>query len=260
MPEKKVIQLEDRIPKLKAQRKQKANRRMIFYLTILFILILAVVYFESPLSNVHTLSIKGNDYVSKQQIARQSGVTKHSKIWDIDEQKIERSLKKLPMIKHADVQSHFPGTVTIAITEYTKVAYLQKDDRYYPVLSSGKIMNDVSGKALPSSAPIIKGVEQGKPLKAVTKQIMALNPAIKHGISEIVSAPSKYYDDELHLYMNDGNEVIVTTSRLASKLNHFYPSVTSTLKDNERGILDLTVGQVFTPYEKSKKSSDKSSE
>jgi len=253
MPEKKVIQLEDRIPRLRAQRKQKANRRMIFYLTILFILILAVIYFESPLSNVRTLMIKDNDYVSKQQIVEQSGILKHNKIWDINKQKIERSLKELPLIKGAEIKRYFPSTVTIDVSEYTKVAYLEKNHRYYPILSSGNILTDVSGKMLPSSAPVIIGVAQGRSLKALTKQMVLLSPAIKHDISEIVSVPSKYYSDEVHLYMNDGNEVIVTTGHLANRLNHFYPSVTSSLKPGEKGVLDLTVGQIFTPYSQSKK-------
>jgi len=253
MPEKKVIQLEDRIPRLRVQRKQKANRRMIFYLTILFVLILAVVYFESPLSNVRTLTVKDNDYISKQQIAEQSGISGHSKIWDVNKQKIERSLKKLPLIKSAEIKRYFPSTVTIDVSEYTKVAYLKKDHRYYPVLSSGNTLTNVSGKTLPGSAPVITGVEQGKSLRALAKQMVLLSPAIKHDISEVVSVPSKYYADEMHLYMNDGNEVIVTTSHLASRLNHFYPNVTSSLKPDEKGVLDLTVGQIFTPYDHSKK-------
>ncbi|GGH74526.1 cell division protein FtsQ [Pullulanibacillus pueri] len=248
MAEKKVIQLEDRIPKLKEQRRQKTNRRIIFYLTIFFILIMAVVYFESPLSNVKTIDISGNEYVDSPEIEKQSGVTTKSKIWDIDEKAVASKIKEIPMIKSADIESHFPSKVTIKVTEYKRVAFIQEDNHYLPVLSSGKVMEKVSGTALPYSAPVIKKVEKGKTLTLLTRQLLKIEPATYNAISEIVFSPTTMNSDGIQLYMSDGNQVIVTISSLAEKMNKYYSSIAAAEK-GKKGIIDLTLGATWKPFE-----------
>lgn len=54
----KVIKLQDRVPKLKNQKKKNkkqkkiVNHRLILYISILFLLVLFLIYFRSPLSNI----------------------------------------------------------------------------------------------------------------------------------------------------------------------------------------------------------------
>ena len=252
MAEKKVIQLEDRIPKLKQQRRQKTNRRIIFYLTIFFILIMAVVYFESPLSNVRTIDISGNDYIDQAEILSQSGVTTKSKIWDIDEKQVAEHLEKLPMVKKAVIESHFPSSVTIDIKEYKRVAFVEKNGHYYPVLSSGKMMDDISEKSLPTSAPILTGYSEGKTMTKLVKQLTKLEGPIVNQISEITPSSQTDGSDTIQLYMTDGNLVLASLDALANSMNEYYPSVTAMQK--KKGIIDLTVGgAVWKPFTESKK-------
>lgn len=76
MEKGKLIVLEDRVPKLQEQRKQKANRRLILYLSLFFILILFIVYSQSSLSNVSNIEVQGNKHVSDKDIVKASGLSK----------------------------------------------------------------------------------------------------------------------------------------------------------------------------------------
>src|SRR5699024_5011527 len=91
--EKKVISIEDRIPKLKEERKKKANRRLIFYLTIFFILIACVVYLQSPYSNVKEITVTGNDVVPIEEIKELSGIDDETNIWML-QKRIEKKILK----------------------------------------------------------------------------------------------------------------------------------------------------------------------
>ncbi|WP_052363785.1 hypothetical protein [Geomicrobium sp. JCM 19037] len=66
--DQKVISVQDRIPALKEQRKKRANRRLILYVSIFFILIAAVVYFQSPLSHIQTIQVEGQEIGEEQEI------------------------------------------------------------------------------------------------------------------------------------------------------------------------------------------------
>jgi len=81
MEKGKLIVLEDRVPKLQEQRKQKANRRLILYLSLFFILILFIVYSQSSLSNVSNIEVQGNKHVSDKDIVKESGMSKKTSYW-----------------------------------------------------------------------------------------------------------------------------------------------------------------------------------
>src|SRR5690625_2410756 len=89
MEKKKVVSIEDRIPKLKQARKKKANRRLLFYLSLFFFLISVIVYLQSPLSYIHEIKIDGNEVVEEEEILIRSDITTSTNIWTINEREIE---------------------------------------------------------------------------------------------------------------------------------------------------------------------------
>ena len=99
----KVISIEDRIPKLKKIRKRKANRRLILLLSLFFILIGCVLYFLSPLSHVKNVEVKGNRYLSDEQIIKLSDINKDQSIWKIDTGQAAAHLKENPEIKSVSI-------------------------------------------------------------------------------------------------------------------------------------------------------------
>lgn len=65
----KIVNIEERIPKIKEQRKQKANRRLISFIMLFFIMVLIIVYLQTPISKVSTISVTGNENVSKRKLS-----------------------------------------------------------------------------------------------------------------------------------------------------------------------------------------------
>src|SRR3954462_11701264 len=91
-----VVSIEDRIPKLKQQRRKRANRRLIFLLVLFFILIAFILYFQSPLSHVKTIVISGNQIHLEKELISITGITKDTNIWKVRKEEIEAKLNKLP--------------------------------------------------------------------------------------------------------------------------------------------------------------------
>lgn len=79
----KVVVLEERVPKLKEQRRQRANRLLVAYIALFFMLLLGVVYAQSPLSNVAVIHVEGNHHIASQQIIQLSGITKQTSFWKV---------------------------------------------------------------------------------------------------------------------------------------------------------------------------------
>src|SRR5699024_12802480 len=90
MEEKKVISIEERIPRLKEERKKKANRQLILYLSIFFLLISFIVYLQSPHSKVKEIKVAGNDILNDQEVIEWSGITTERDMWT----RQYRSMKK----------------------------------------------------------------------------------------------------------------------------------------------------------------------
>jgi cell division protein FtsQ len=254
MVNRKVIQLDDRIPKLNERRRQRANRRFIFYVVAFFLLLAVVAYLVSPVSNVHSISVIGNHHIETSVIEKAGQISTNSKIWDIDEAKSSALIEKIPMVKKAAVSSHFPNKVVIKVAEYRRVAYLKNNNTYTPILENGTNLTEEKGGILPTDAPIIIGFTEGEKLERLAGQLTKISPAMVHSISEIMPARDKNQSDYIVLYMNSGQQVLADIDTLAKKIK-LYPSIMAYLEKGKKGkgIIDLTLGASWTPYEKASK-------
>ena len=154
MKEGKVVSLEDRVPQLKKKRRNKANRRQIIFLCLFFLIVLAIIYFQSPLSHVKFIHITGNQVYPDAEIISKSGITKGINIWNIDKQTAEKKIEQLPEVRNAKISVRFPNTVHIHVDEWSRIAYLLKDDRFIPLLENGEFCG---GKRAPMNAPVLVG-------------------------------------------------------------------------------------------------------
>jgi cell division protein FtsQ len=248
MSDKKVIQLDDRIPKLKAQRRQKANRRFIFYITLFFILILIVTYIESPLSNIKTVMVSGNRYIQTDQLVKASGLSTGSKVWSVNQARVQKNLQSIPSIKQVTVSTHyFTGRVDMTISEYKRVAYVKRGETYQPVLTNGKWMPPTNKTSIPVNAPVLVGFSEGKELTELTHQLAKMEAATLYNISEIDRTPDPLYPLGVTLYFNDGNKALGNIPSLAEKMG-MYPSILSSIPAGEKGVVQLRVGAYWKAY------------
>lgn len=252
----KVITLEDRIPKLKEQRRQKANRRLILYISIFFFLILIIVYLISPLSHVGKVTINGNHYVDNKTILDASGLSSDTSFWDVDRDAVVKKVKKIKEVESVSVNKHFPNAVSIRVTEYGRVAYLKKDGRYYPILENGARLSALSRKDIPAGAPILVDWEDGKRLSSMAGELQKLPEAMVHRISEIYYTPTEHFPEAITVYMNDGFEVLGLIDDFSKKMKS-YPDIVSQLDPKVRGIINMRVGTYFEKYRDDLKGSSK---
>ncbi len=248
MDQKKVITLEDRIPKLKNERKQRANRRLIFYLSFFFILLLAVIYFQSPLSNVQVIDITGNHYISDDEILNVSGLSEGTSFWGINSNKIENEISAFNEISDVSVKRKFPHTVQINVNEFSRVAYLAVDSKNFPILETGEILQEVPINYFPSDAPLLMGWKTNNELAELAAELSNLPESIIHRISEIYYTPVESDPLRITVYMNDGFKVS-STIRHFSKRMVDYPAIVNELEPGKKGIIHMKMNPYFEHFD-----------
>ncbi|AMX85303.1 cell division protein FtsQ [Geobacillus subterraneus] len=255
MEKGKVVVLEDRVPKLKERRRQKANRRLILYLSFFFLFILCVLYFQSPLSAVKHVEVSGNRHLPAERIISLSGITKRTSFWKVNEQNVEAKIARHPEIKQAAVEKRLPNTIVIHVREWRRIAYVYNRQTFFPLLENGRLLKQEAAKTAPSDAPVLVGWKSGDAIAEMTGQLAELPAAVLGAMSEIHYKPNSEYEDRVVVYMNDGYEVSATIHNFADRLSH-YPSIIAELDRNVKGVIHLEVGSYFVPYEPTKKEDD----
>ncbi|UAC49308.1 FtsQ-type POTRA domain-containing protein [Bacillus aquiflavi] len=247
MEKGKVISLEERVPKIKQPRRRKVNRKLILLLFLFFSLIVLVVYFQSPLSHVKTVDVKGNEFYSNDEIVRQSNVSKKTSIWRVDEKTISEKLKELPLIKSVKVDIQLPNTVVFKVREYERMAYVAKGDSFFPVLENGRLLEGEKLNELSLNSLILFNFDKKEMLNETVNELRKLPEEVLNSISETHYNPQETDKYHLTFYMNDGFEVSATLRKFSEKLSH-YAAIKGQLDPNKKGIIDLEVGSFFKEY------------
>ncbi|MDQ0206442.1 cell division protein FtsQ/DivIB [Alkalicoccobacillus murimartini] len=244
MSDKKVITMNDRIPSLKEQRKQRANRRLLFFLGIFFILLVLMIYFQSPLSNIKEIQVTGNVVAETEEIVQASDLAEGNSIWNLHSEDSITQIEELKEVASADISRKLPNTVEISITEYPRVGYVKQEDGYFPMLESGSLLDVLPDGDVPSDAPVIVADTEMVKLERLAEELGETSDQIKERISEILFIPTEEDPLALRLYMNDG--LIVQTS-----INNFsewmspYPSVAKEVDRSKQGILHMKMSPYF---------------
>lgn len=246
MTEKKVVSLEDRIPTIKEHRRRKANRRLIFVISVFFFLIACVVYFQSPLSHIQSIRVAGASSIPKKDVIKKSGIAHGENMWKVDLGEAAARLKKDPEIKDAKLRRGFPNKIYIEVGTYRRVAYAASGTSFRPVLENGAVLRREESFNH-SGAPILTGFIKSSHLKEIVGQLKKLDPAIINAMSEICYTPKKTDGYHITVYMNDGFEVSATMRTFAEKMA-LYPSIISQLDPSVKGVIDLEVGSFFKAY------------
>ncbi|MDA7025963.1 cell division protein FtsQ/DivIB [Bacillus sp. CLL-7-23] len=251
----KIVNIEERIPKIKEQRKQKANRRLITFIILFFFMMLVIIYLQTPISKVSTVEITGNQNVAKDKIISLSSIDAgETEYWSLNERQTEQIIEKHNLIKKAQVFKSLPNKVSISVEEYKNIAFLQKHNAYYSVLENGQVLSD---EVTPTDqAPILNGWTKGDKLVQMAKQLDTLPDAVKKLISEINYSPQKSKSWNMKLYMNDGHIVTASIKTFAKKMSK-YPIIVKELPKNQKGIVHLEVGTYFEPLQKKSKKEEK---
>jgi cell division protein FtsQ len=248
MSKEKIILLEDRIPSFKKQRRKKANKLLILYISTFFLLTLFILYFQSSLSKVRDINITGNSYITKKEILNWSQVKPGMNYWDVTENEIAESITgKHEIIKNVSVKKVLPSKIDIKISEYREIGYVKIGNNYKVLLENGTYLSKEYQISDLASKPVLMGWENQDDLNELATQISELPKGIYNLLSEIHFIDNKKNKNTARIYMSNGYEVRVSIFTLAEKLKYF-SSIVSQLDPKEKGVIHLEVGSYFKKY------------
>ncbi|KKE78058.1 cell division protein FtsQ/DivIB [Oceanobacillus caeni] len=259
MSNKNIVSIEDRIPKLKQARKKKANRRLIFYLSIFFFLISIIVYLQSPLSHVKTINVQGNVHTTDEEIINLSEITAKTNIWMVNFDAIEKAIKTNPIVNEVEVNRKLPWTVSIEITEHNVVGYVKEERKYYPILANGVSLKQEGQDTYHGNSPMLIGFTEDEYLQRMAEELNKLPKNITNLISEIHWEPTDNNKNKIQLFMTDGYIVDGTIRNFSEKMV-VYPSIVSQLEPGVDGIIHIGVGVYFESFNDESEETDETEE
>lgn len=246
--EKKVVSMEQKLPKLKELRRKKMLRRLISLIFLFSFAIILIIYFISPYSHIAEISVSGTSEVADQAIIDATQLKKGDPLWSsfFDQKKTTKKiLSQLEQVKSAKLEFSGINSFRIAVKEYKTVAYLSENNGYHNILENGKIVKE-SRKVSIGNPPIFVNFKEGPALDEMVSQYDQLGTNIKNSISEIEFKQSDSDDYLININMNDGNQVIASIPKFADNMA-YYPDIVRKL-EGKKGVINLEVGAYYSEF------------
>ncbi|WP_313234368.1 cell division protein FtsQ/DivIB [Sporosarcina ureae] len=238
----KVIDIEDRIPSMRKKRRRRANMSFLLLVVIFVLVLLALLYFQSSLSDVSKISINETVLQESEYYKGQSGLYKGQSLWGFRAKDIENNLEKIPGVKEAKVKRDFYNDVSINVTEWEPVAYIENQTQYDLLLENGDRLEATDPDIL-SHAPILSGFTEPDVTERMIKQLQKMDSTVFELLSEL-----RYEgEDKIDVFMSDGYEVHALILGFADKMS-YYPDIIAQLPKEEKGVLDIEIGVYFKTY------------
>ena len=224
--------------KKRVKRKFNPLKFLSFIEFIIICYFLTVYLLDIKTKNIVVLN---NNYYSDEKIIETSGIENYPKFLSLNTNKIKKKLLKLDLIENVTIKKKWNFVLELTIKE-KKILYLVRSENKYR-LSDNKLYDLDDVLSVPTLINYIPESNEKKfvnAFKNIDNNIISM-------ISEIEYSKTSYDSDRFLLYMNDGNMVYVTTTKLKS-LNK-YVDIVSKL-ENKKGILYLDSGNYFEIKEK----------
>lgn len=249
--EKSIKQPKPPRPKLSKEKRRQLSWQILAILVIFGVMLGGLIYHVSPKSKIEDVSVTGikltpaQDVLDASQLSNQNYI---STTWLHRHRIANQIKKKLPALKQVTVTFNNWNKVEISVREHQTVGFFAKKNGYQRILSNGYVDDEVLTKPL-GNAPVYAGFKSGESLNRIIKLYAKMPNQIQNAISEIKKDPSKLNPYRIHIYMNDGNEVIADSRTVINRLKYYGNIVAQTKK---KGIVDLEVGAYFVPFDEKK--------
>ncbi len=243
----------ERVPTLtkEPKRKKRKTSRIILTLGWIFFLGLSTIMFlQSSLSKVDQIEVTGLQLLEPSQVVQLSKIQKGASFFTVQSSDIEQAIGTLPEVKEVEVARHFPGNVSIQVTEYEHVLFIMENEKkIIPILENGTRLENRLWNDRVIDRPILRNWKEPLQLPKLGEELKKLDKGLLNQISEIEPDVRANDPQRLILYMKDGYEVH-TSIRHFSKNMAWYPSFVANLKQegNQKGIIMLLDGKWFIPY------------
>lgn len=213
------------------------------------LIFLASLYFLTPLATMKTIEFTGNKVVSQEELKSSSKIDQRDYTVTVYKNRhhYEQNLKaSSPWIENVEMTYQFPLTFKVDVQEYNILGYLQKDSKYYPILTSGEyVKKEVAADALPEERMDVTFSDAGL-IKEFVQQLKNVPDSVKKSIRKVDLTPSKVTEDLVTITMSDEHQILVPISHIAKKLPYYegiHPQLeVPSVVDMEAGIFSYAQG------------------
>ena len=217
------------------------------------LIFLASLYFLTPLATMKTIEFTGNKVVSQEKLKSSSKIDQRDYTVTVYKNRhhYEQNLKaSSPWIENVEMTYQFPLTFKIDVQEYSVLGYVQKDSKYYPILTSGEyVKNEVAADSLPEERMDVTFSDTGL-IKEFVQQLKNVPDSIKKSMRRVDLTPSKVTEDLVTITMSDEHQILVPISHIAKKLPYYagiHPQLElPSVVDMEAGIFSYVQGAEST--------------
>ncbi|ATF40857.1 cell division protein FtsQ/DivIB [Weissella paramesenteroides] len=218
-------------------------------IVILVIMAAGLIYLISPNGQVQRYEVVGTHELSDKTVLNAAGLrTGQSLLATVNQSDYfsQEAKRKNPQINHLKLSIKSDNTLQVKVDEIVKVGYVKAGNKYYPILENGSMLNQGLSNQQVGGLPLYDGFTSDKQLRKTLAEFGKLSDPLRHAVSEIVWSPNSQNNQRLLIYMNDGNEVLISADELSKKMK-YYPGMVAQLK--QTGVADLQVGAYFKPYD-----------
>ncbi|WP_322905088.1 cell division protein FtsQ/DivIB [Paenibacillus campi] len=232
-------------PSPKRRRKITPRFKWIVMLSILFVVMLGVVFWFSPLGKISQITFTGNAFTSKEDLLAATKLAKGDAFYGTSAATIKARLQTIPAIEDATITKDFPGKIDIHVQEYPVVAYeLATSGELTAILQNGTAVRaDDRGVAV--EKPVLTqwaDYEQEK--IALCKVLGTIPNELTSDISEIMPSPTVSFPDRIMIYTRSQFEVITSISLLADKVEY----LNQVIETQPPGIITMLEADSYTPF------------
>lgn len=244
--------MQERMPVLREEKKRsRSSRKLLAFLVLLFVTLLAVLFFRSPISKIERVEVTGNAVLTAEEIGQASGVRAGDNFFGFSAGSVRKRVLSLPAVEDATVRKKFPGVLEIAVSEYPHVAF-EIDP------SGGKKMVLASGLAVPVrdpsvvvDKPVLTGWRDDDPWKIkLCETLRGIPDKMLAEISEITPSPTKTYEDKIKMYTRSKFEVYTTVTYLPDKIQYLDEMIGQMAeKQVDSGVFELLEVNTHSSFE-----------
>ncbi|WP_155285920.1 cell division protein FtsQ/DivIB [Lacticaseibacillus zhaodongensis] len=245
-PPKNPKKIQQELPKVQKIRQRRTIRNLILILTPLLVVGALCVYMGTSMSKVSNVSVHGTDLIINQDVIDASGLNDKSYVPQLllNRKRVARQIKRrVPAAQEVTIKMTSMRDVAINVHEYSATGYLDEQDGYHVILSTGVIMKAETDHPK-QGLPVFRGFTKVRELRKMIKLVNQFPVAIRRDVSEITATNGDANPYQITISMNDGNEVIADRRTVVKKIK-YYPSIVAQVKG--QGTVDLEVGAFFTP-------------
>lgn len=241
MSKEKIPVIRDR----KEIRRANRSRKLLFLLFLFFITILIILFFNSTLSKVTEIEIKGYNYVGEADIRAVLDVKLEDQFFLVQTKGIMEDVRQLEPIESVHITKVFPGKIIIEVLEYPAVALEYESDGTTKVLLANGVAVPPNGE-VPHNLPIITGWAKDDPVKLALGVALDKIPS-QHlaDVSEIIPIPTVSYPDKVKIYTRSKYEVI-TSVEYMQEMMPMLDNIILKLRAQEQGPGTITLLETMT--------------